>query len=140
MNSQHFVCRLCKGFLFGTFQPLLYSVICLCLVCMPISLFLLLDGEDAFIKSAQEIIQPVAEHYFKMEEPPVQFFYAKGDDISDSLREFGQLPDDDNLLVILDIPNQMRYISEEDVLTREAVEKFVTDFTDGKLEGKKLRG
>ena len=138
MNSQQLVRRLCKGFLFGTFLPLLYSVICLCLVCMPISLFLLLDGEDASIKSAQEIIQPVAEHYFKMEEPPVQFFYTKGDGVSDSLRDFCQLPDDDNLLVILDIPSQMCYVSEEEVLTREGVEKFVIDFANGKLEGKRL--
>ena len=71
----------------------------------------------------------------------MQFFYAKGDEVSDSLRDFGELPDDDdNLLVILDIPSQMCYISEEDVLTREAVNKFVIDFTSGKLEGKKLRG
>ena len=92
------------------------------------------------MRSAQEIIQPVAEHYFKMEEPPVLFFYTKGDEVSDSLRDFSQLPDDDNLLVILDIPNQMSYISEEEVLTREAVEKFVVDFAAGKLEGKKLKG
>ena len=85
-------------------------------------------------------MHPVAEHYFKMEEPPVQFFYTKGDDVSDSLRDFVGLPDDDNLLVILDVPNQMSYISEVEVLTREAVEKFVDDFANGKLEGKKLRG
>lgn len=75
-----------------------------------------------------------------MEEPPVFFFYTKGDDTSDSLRDFIQLPDDDNLLVILDIPSQMVYISEEDVLTREGVQKFVSDFTNNKLDGKKLRG
>jgi len=75
-----------------------------------------------------------------MEEPPVHFFYTKGDTVSDSLREFGDLPDDDNLLVILDIPSQMHYVSEVDVLTREAVEKFVNDFANGKLEGMKLKG
>ena len=101
---------------------------------------LLLDGEDQSIESAQQMIQPVAEHYFKMDEPPVQFFYTKGDEVSDSLRDFGGLPDDDNILVILDIPSQMSYISEADVLTREAVEKFVNDFANGKLTGKKLRG
>ena len=104
------------------------------------TVFLRLDGEEASLNSAKEIILPVAEHYFKMEEPPVQFFYTKGDDVSDSLREFGEVPDDDNVLVILDIPSQMRYISEDEVLTREGVEKFVSDFVSGKLEGKKLRG
>ena len=107
---------------------------------MQISLFRPPDGEEASIRSAQEMIQPVAEHYFKMGEPPVIFFYTKGDEVSDSLREFGQLPDDDNLLVILDVPSQTSYVSEEDVLTREAVEKFVNDFVNGKLEGNKLKG
>ena len=76
----------------------------------------------------------------KDEDPPVFFFYTKGDETSDSLCEFAQIPDDDNLLIILDIPSQNVYISEEDVLTREGVEKFVMDFTNNKLEGKKLRG
>ena len=75
-----------------------------------------------------------------MEDPPVRFFYTKGDDVSDSLRDFGHFPEDDNLLVILDISTQMKYVWEEDVLTREAVEKFVIDFADGKLEGEKLTG
>lgn len=68
------------------------------------------------------------------------FFCTKGDDTSDSLRDFTQVPDDDNLLVILDIPSQKVYVSEDDVLTREGVKKFVTDFASGKLDGKKLRG
>lgn len=87
------------------------------------------------------MIQPVAEHYFKMEEPPVLFFYTKGDDISESLRDFVGLPDDDddNQLAILDIPNQKYYTCDEKVLTREAVEKFVTDFANCKLEGNKVQ-
>lgn len=69
------------------------------------------------------------------------FFYTKGDDTSDSLRDFTrQVPEDDNLLVILDIPSQKVYVSEDVVLTREGVKKFVTDFASGKLDGKTLRG
>lgn len=68
------------------------------------------------------------------------FFYTKGDDTSDSLRDFIQLPDDDNLLIILDIPSQKVYISEDEVLTREGVSKFVSDFKENKLDGKNLRG
>ncbi|KAJ7375040.1 hypothetical protein OS493_001771 [Desmophyllum pertusum] len=69
------------------------------------------DGEEASIKKAQDIIKPVAEKFFKVakekdEDPPVFFFYTKGDETSDSLCEFAQIPDDDNLLVILDIPSQ----------------------------------
>ena len=73
-----------------------------------------------------------------MEGPPVFVVYTKGDDTSDSLHDLihDQLPDDHNLLVILDIPSQMVFISEEDVLTREGVQKFVTDFTNNKQEGK----
>lgn len=139
MNSQQPLHCLCKG---SCPQPsCLYCLLPLPCVCADFTAFFLhVDGEDASVKSAQEIIQPVAEHYFKMEEPPVFFFYTKGDETSDSLRDFAQLPDDDNLLVILDIPSQMVYISEEDVLTREGVMKFVTDFANNKLEGKKLRG
>ena len=116
-----------------------FTVSCLYLVCFPISLLFLLDGEDASIKRAKEIIQPVAEHFFKMEDPPVIFFYTKGDEVSDSMREFAGLPNDDNLLVILDVPSQMYYILE-DVLTREALEKFVTDFANSKLEGNRIKG
>ena len=142
MNYHELLRRLSKGFLFETILLLLSVAFAMC-VCQ-FHWFLLLhvrvDGEDASIKNAQQIIQPVAERYFKMEEPPVHFFYTKGDTVSDSLREFGDLPDDDNLLVILDIPSQMHYVSEVDVLTREAVEKFVNDFANGKLEGMKLKG
>ena len=104
------------------------------------TVFLHLDGEEASLNSAKEIILPVAEHYFKMDDPPMQFFYTKGDDVSDNLREFAEIPDDDNVLVILDVPNQICYVSEDEVLTKEGVEKFVNDFVNGKLEGKKLRG
>lgn len=68
------------------------------------------------------------------------FFYTLGDDTSDSLCEFTQIDVEDNALVILDIPSQMVYPSDDDVLTRESVEKFVKDFSAGKLQGKKLRG
>lgn len=133
--NKPFQCH-CKALSFSRL-PLL-SVVSAILLC--IQYFLFPDGEEASIKSAQEIIQPVAEEYFKMEEPPVYFFYTKGDDTSDSLRDFVQLPDDDNLLVILDIPSQKVYISEDEVLTREGVHKFVSDFTENKLDGKNLRG
>ena len=128
--------------MFGIILLLLSVAFALC-VCQ-FHCFLLLDGEDSTVKQAQQIIQPVAEHYFKMEEPPVLFFYTKGDEISDSLRDFLPYLDEenDNVLVILNIPNQRLYISEvsAESLTREAVEKFVTDFTYGKLEGKALNG
>ena len=68
------------------------------------------------------------------------FFYTLGDDTSDSLCDFTQIEGEDNVLVILDIPSQMVYLSDDDVLTRESVEKFVKDFSAGKLQGKKLRG
>ena len=104
------------------------------------------DGEDTSIKTAQEILQPVAELFFK-EDPPVRFFYTKGDDIADSLRDFAQLTDDDddddngdNILAILDIPSQKVFVSESQVLTREAVTKFVKDYQDCALEPKILRG
>ena len=102
--------------------------------------FLTSDGEEASIKSAKEIITPVAEQLQQDCDSPVVFFYSLGDDTSDSLRDFIDISEeDDNILVILDIPSQKLYVAEDEVLSREAVRKFVTDFAAGKLDGKKLR-
>ena len=69
------------------------------------------------------------------------FFYTKGDETSDSLLDFLGIDDgDDNQLIIVDIPSQKVYVSDDEELTKEGVEKFVTEFAGGKLSGKKLRG
>ena len=103
-------------------------------------IFVTSDGEEASIKSAKDIITPVAEQEQECDSPVV-FFYSLGDDTSDSLRDFIDIPDDDdNILVILDIPSQKVYVAEDEVLSKEGVQKFVKDFAAGKLEGKKLKG
>ena len=102
-------------------------------------IFVTSDGDEASIKSAKEIITPVAELEQECDSPVV-FFYSLGDDTSDSLRDFIDIPDDDNILVILDIPSQKVYVAEDDVLSKEGVQKFVKDFAAGKLDGKKLKG
>ena len=102
-------------------------------------IFVTSDGEDASIKSAKDIITPVAEQVWECDSPVV-FFYSLGDDTSDSLRDFIDIPDDDNILIILDIPSQKVYVAEDEVLSKEGVQKFVKDFAAGKLEGKKLKG
>ena len=101
-------------------------------------IFVTSDGEEASIKSAKDIITPVAEQEQECGSPVV-FFYSLGDDTSDSLRDFIDIPDDDNILVILDIPSQKVYVAEDEVLSKEGVQKFVTDFAAGKLKGKKLK-
>lgn len=102
-------------------------------------IFVTSDGEEASIKSAKDIITPVAEQVWECDSPVV-FFYSLGDDTSDSLRDFIDIPDDDNILVILDIPSQKVYVAEDEVLSKEGVQKFVKDFAAGKLKGKKLKG
>ena len=102
-------------------------------------IFVTSDGEEASIKSAKDIITPVAEQVWECDSPVV-FFYSLGDDTSDSLRDFIDIPDDDNILIILDIPSQKVYVAEDEVLSKEGVQKFVKDFAAGKLEGKKLKG
>ena len=102
-------------------------------------IFVTSDGEEASIKSAKDIITPVAEQVWECDSPVV-FFYSLGDDTSDSLRDFIDIPDDDNILIILDIPSQKVYVAEDEVLSKEGVQKFVTDFGAGKLKGKKLKG
>ena len=99
-----------------------------------------LDGEDASIKDANDMIGPVAEQLCSKKQSPVTFFYAKSDDTADSLRDFIDLTDEDNVLVILDVPSQKVYTSDDEVLTKEGVLKFVEDFSAGKLTGKQLRG
>lgn len=106
------------------------------------------DGKEASIQGAKDIIQPVAEHYFKVAEeadddPPLFFFYTKRDDTSSSLRDFIGLNEEDDgtsagILVILDIPSQMVYECQEEVLTKEVVEAFVNDFVNDKLSGERL--
>ena len=115
-----------------------FYILLLCMLCI----FVTSDGDEASIKSAKEIITPVAEQQQQQDcDSPVVFFYSLGDDTSDSLRDFvGIAEEDDNILVILDIPSQKLYVAEDEVLSREAVRKFVTDFAAGKLDGKKLRG
>ncbi|XP_068748190.1 nucleoredoxin-like [Montipora capricornis] len=98
------------------------------------------DGEDASIKDANDMIGPVAEQLCSKKQSPVIFFYAKSDDTADSLRDFIDLTDEDNVLVILDVPSQKVYTSDDEVLTKEGVLKFVEDFSAGKLTGKQLRG
>lgn len=90
----------------------------------------------------------MAEHYFKVAEeadddPPLFFFYTKRDDTSNSLRDFIGLNEEDDgtsvgILVILDIPSQMVYECQEEVLTKEVVEAFVNDFVNDKLVGERL--
>ena len=78
------------------------------------------------------------------------FFYAGSedddDDIVASLRTFAALPDKKPLLVILDIPNQMKYVSDDEVSeksVRNMVEGYLRVISpeDGKpsLEGRPLR-
>lgn len=78
------------------------------------------------------------------------FFYTgagdgSGDDIVESLRKFASLESHNPLLTIIDIPDQQIYAyntkddGNESAVNEQVIRKFVEDYFDKKLEGKKLR-
>lgn len=103
------------------------------------------DGEDSTISHALEVLGPTAQSTaIKAEEtgddPSLYFFYAGGDEITDNLREFARnIPDEDNVLVILDIPSGKLFVSDAEEVTPEVVEQFVNDYQNDALEEQNLR-
>ena len=94
---------------------------------------------------------PLAEAYIasqkaKEEEQELYFFYASDssdeDDLVQSLRSFANLPKDNPLLALINIPDQCLYLGdlkdEED--RKKFVTKFLQQYHEGKLKKKPLRG
>lgn len=102
------------------------------------------DGEEANVTHTKEVLTPLAEKYRKDPseggaDPPLYFLYSASNAISERLRDFACIPDEDNVLVILDVPSGVVYISDDDDLTSEGANKFIADYISGKLKGKSLR-
>lgn len=103
----------------------------------------LLDGEEATLKHAKEILQPLADTYTTQsqqanEDLPIHFFYGGNNEVVDSVLDFAGISEE-NMLAILDIPSGKVYVCEKEVVTAEAAKQFVADFLNDKLEGRKLR-
>lgn len=102
------------------------------------------DGEEPTMKHALEVLGPTATSTAEKAEatgddPSLFFFYAEADDIADNLRDFARIPDDDNILVILDIPAGKVFVSDAEEVTSEVVQKFVNDYKNETLQGRSIR-
>nr|XP_033778200.1 nucleoredoxin isoform X1 [Geotrypetes seraphini] len=103
-------------------------------------LVLFVDSEDdGESEAAKQLIQPIAEkiivqHKAKDEEPPLLFFVAGEDDMTDSLRDYTNLPEAAPLLTILDMSARAKYVMDVEEITPEVVDTFVSDFLAEKLK------
>uniref|UniRef100_UPI003AB02825 nucleoredoxin isoform X2 n=1 Tax=Centroberyx gerrardi TaxID=166262 RepID=UPI003AB02825 len=95
--------------------------------------------EEGELEPAKELIQPIAEKLMakykaKEEETPLLFFVAGEDDMSDSLRDYTNLPEAAPLLTILDMSARAKYVRDVEEITPAVVEQFVGDFLAEKLK------
>ncbi|MCJ8739910.1 hypothetical protein PDJAM_G00052690 [Pangasius djambal] len=103
-------------------------------------LVLFVDAEEeGELEPAKELIQPIAEKIMakykaKDEETPLLFFVAGEDDMSDSLRDYTNLPEAAPLLTILDMSARAKYVKDVEEITPAVVEQFVSDFLAEKLK------
>uniref|UniRef100_A0A3Q2DB49 Nucleoredoxin n=3 Tax=Cyprinodon variegatus TaxID=28743 RepID=A0A3Q2DB49_CYPVA len=103
-------------------------------------LVLFVDAEEeGELEPAKELIQPIAEKLLakykaKEEETPLLFFVAGEDDMSDSLRDYTNLPEAAPLLTILDMSARAKYVRDVEEITPAVVEQFVNEFLAEKLK------
>uniref|UniRef100_A0A8C6TI71 Thioredoxin domain-containing protein n=1 Tax=Neogobius melanostomus TaxID=47308 RepID=A0A8C6TI71_9GOBI len=104
-------------------------------------LVLFVDAEEeGELDSAKELIQPIAEKLMakykaKEEEMPLLFFVVGEDDnMTESLRDYTNLPDSAPLLTILDMSARAKYVLDVEEITQAIVEQFVKDFLAEKLK------
>ncbi|XP_037124397.1 nucleoredoxin [Syngnathus acus] len=103
-------------------------------------LVLFVDAEEeGELEPAKELIRPIAEKLMtkykaKEEETPLLFFVAGEDDMSDSLRDYTNLPEAAPLLTILDMSARAKYVRDVEEITPDVVEQFVDDFLADKLK------
>ncbi|XP_067866725.1 nucleoredoxin isoform X4 [Heterodontus francisci] len=102
-------------------------------------LVLFVDSEEEELEPAKQLIQPIAEkilseHKAKDEDPPLLFFVAGEDDMTESLRDFTNLPESAPLLTILDMSQRAKYVKDVEEITPAIVEEFVKAFLKEKLK------
>uniref|UniRef100_A0A8D3A2F7 Nucleoredoxin n=1 Tax=Scophthalmus maximus TaxID=52904 RepID=A0A8D3A2F7_SCOMX len=103
-------------------------------------LVLFVDAEEeGELEPAKQLIQPIAEKLMakykaKEEETPLLFFVAGEDDMSDSLRDYTNLPEAAPLLTILDMSARAKYVRDVEEITSAVVDQFVSDFLAEKLK------
>jgi len=102
------------------------------------------DGSQEKIEHAKKIMKPHAEkeHAKGVENKEVYFFWGSEDDICSSIRDFCNIDDDpQNLIILLSIQDQKIHISTEalESATTESVGTILTQFKDGSLLTRSIR-
>lgn len=91
---------------------------------------------------------PIAIQYFEEEseaerEGKLKFFYtgpnSSEDDIGGSLRGFLRLPDRTPLVFITNIPEQSKFVCDEDDITSGVVQELVDNYKQGDVNWKKVQ-
>lgn len=62
------------------------------------------------------------------------FFFSSQDDMTDSLRDYTNLPEAAPLLTILDMSARAKYVRDVEEITPAVVDQFVNDFLAEKLK------
>ena len=105
-------------------------------------------NEEKDADTVEAMLRPLADQDLEKTKPAIKllYFYVAGqrDDAGaavDQLRGYLNLGKGANYLVLLDIPNQRRFVAPNAQFTTENVSKFVSDFRKGKLgAGQGVRG
>lgn len=102
------------------------------------------DGSEATVNHVKSILKPHAEseHAKGMENKEVYFFWGGEDDICSSIRDFCNIDEDpENLLILLDIPEQKIHVSKQDLTTAttDTIGTIISQQKDGTLETRSIR-
>lgn len=124
------------------------SIVCTCIRSFTYSMHVcshsFTDGSEETLDTAKSSLETVAKK-FKHDNPDFDllFFYANAkegqDSVAASLIQFADLPKKTPLLVIIDIPNRKKYVSETVSITEDTVHDMIKVFKSGALEGSALK-
>ena len=123
-------------FIFNQFIPV-FCKWCVLLFCFS-------DGSSEQVDKAKAALDPIATPYFeqhKKEDDSVLFFYSNpnDDDIAENLVSFLGLAQTKPLVVLVNIPEQCKYVCKAKELSETAIKEFVDDYLAGTLESMTLR-
>ena len=108
-------------------------------------LFSSADGSEAEVKKAKDLLEPVAKPYFeenKEKEDSIRFLYTvTEDELCGTLMQFLNIPEPFPKMIIIDIPNQKKYIYPDTSEENGPVDVggFVKKFQDCSLTSKGLK-
>lgn len=102
------------------------------------------DGSDEKLNHVKSILKPhaEAEHAKGIDKKDLFFFWGGEDDICSSIKDFCNLEDEpENLLILLNIPGQLIHVSKENLATAtaETIGTIVSQFKDETLETRSIR-